>query len=395
MADKRDYYEVLGVSKNATEDDIKKAYRYLAKKYHPDLNPDDTQAETKFKEANEAYEVLSDPDKKSRYDAYGHAGVDPNFGGMGGEDPFSAFTGFGGAGGFGGFSDIFSMFSGAAGADPNAPRRGSDIATTITLTFEEAAKGCTKEIEIHRIENCDVCRGSGAKPGSKVETCPECHGEGYVRTYQKTFLGQMATTSECPRCHGSGKIIHEPCSNCNGKGLVRKKHKLEVKVPAGIDRGQSLRIQHQGNQGINGGPNGSVIVTVKIKPHEYFTRDGFDVWTDVLVTYSQAVLGDEILVSTLDGNVKYTMPAGTQSETVFKLKGRGIQKLNRPSKGDQFVRVRVDVPKKVTEHQKELLRQFDEEYKNKPNNKPLGFEKSAKKKKSAFEKIKDSILGDD
>lgn len=393
MADKRDYYEVLGISKNATEDEIKKAYRVLAKKYHPDLNPDDADAEAKFKEANEAYEVLSDPDKKSRYDAYGHAGVDPNFG-MGGEDPFSQFSGFGGDG-FGNIRDIFNMFSGGGQPDPNAPRRGGDIATTINLTFEEAAKGCTKEIEIRRIENCEICRGSGAKPGSKVDTCPDCHGEGYIQTYQRTILGQMATTTECPRCHGRGKIIHDHCINCDGKGLVRKKHKLEVRVPAGIDRGQSLRIQNQGNQGINGGPNGSVIVTVKIKPHKIFTREGFDVWTDVLVTYSQAVLGDEIIVSTLDGNVKYEMPAGTQSGTVFKLKGRGIQRLQRSSKGDQFVRVRVDVPTKITDHQKELLKQFDQEYKNKPNNTPVGHEAPFKKKKSAFEKFKDSILGDD
>ncbi len=392
MADKRDYYEVLGVDKSATEDELKKAYRKKAKQYHPDLNPGDAEAEKNFKEVNEAYEVLSDPDKKSRYDRFGHAGVDPNAGFGGGYGDFGGFgdlgdifsTIFGGAGGFGGFG------GGGASRNPNAPRRGSNIEARVSLSFEEAAKGCHKTIEIPRIEKCDVCGGSGCKEGTGTETCSECHGSGHVTTQSRTPFGVFQSTKECPTCHGRGKTIKDPCNRCKGAGMIRRKIEIEVDIPAGIDNGQAFTLRGKGNFGANGGPQGDVFIIPSVKPHPIYERDGYDVFCNVTVTYSQAVLGSEIYVPTLDGKVKYNMPAGTQPGTRFRLRERGIQNVNNPSlRGDQYVTVVVDVPRKVTEHQKELLREFDAEYVDKPRNDSTGYDPKTEKKKTVFEKIKD------
>lgn len=358
MADKRDYYEVLGVDKSASDDEIKKAYRKKAKEFHPDLHPGDKEAEDKFKEANEAYEVLSDPDKKSKYDRFGHAGVDPNYGAGG---P---------GGGFGGMDfdlgDIFgSFFGGGFGggrqANPNAPRRGSDTQARVTLSFEEAAKGCKKKVEFTRIELCPECHGSGAASGTSPETCPDCHGRGQVNVQQRTPFGVIQTSKSCSRCGGKGQIIKTPCSKCKGKGAVSKKVTLEVDIPAGIDDRQVLNVGGQGNSGANGGPSGNLHVTVLVRPHPFFERDGYDVWCEVTISFAQAALGDTLEVPTLEGKVRYDVPAGTQPGTVFKLKGRGIQSLNGRGKGDQLVRLVVDVPKNLTSRQKELLREFEKE----------------------------------
>ena len=358
MADKRDYYEVLGVDKSASDDEIKKAYRKKAKEFHPDLHPGDKEAEDKFKEANEAYEVLSDPDKKSKYDRFGHAGVDPNYGAGG---P---------SGGFGGMDfdlgDIFgSFFGGGFGggrqANPNAPRRGSDTQARVTLSFEEAAKGCKKKVEFTRIELCPECHGSGAASGTSPETCPDCHGRGQVNVQQRTPFGVIQTSKSCSRCGGKGQIIKTPCSKCKGKGAVSKKVTLEVDIPAGIDDRQVLNVGGQGNSGANGGPSGNLHVTVLVRPHPFFERDGYDVWCEVTISFAQAALGDTLEVPTLEGKVRYDVPAGTQPGTVFKLKGRGIQSLNGRGKGDQLVRLIVDVPKNLTSRQKELLREFEKE----------------------------------
>ncbi len=392
MADKRDYYEVLGVDKSASEDELKKAYRKKAKQYHPDLNPGDAEAEKNFKEVNEAYEVLSDPDKKSRYDRFGHAGVDPNAG----------FGGGGGYGDFGGFGDLGDLFSsifgggfggfggGGSSRNPNAPRRGSNIEARVSLSFEEAAKGCHKTIEIPRIEKCDVCGGDGCKDGTKPETCSECHGSGTVSTQSRTPFGVFQSTKECPTCHGRGKTIKDPCPRCKGAGMIRRKIEIEVDIPAGIDNGQAFTLRGQGNFGANGGPQGDVFIIPNVKPHPIYERDGYDVYTNVTVTYAQAVLGSEIYVPTLDGKVKYNMPAGTQPGTRFRLRERGIQNVNNPSiRGDQYVTVIVDVPRKVTDHQKELLKQFEDEYIDKPKNDATGYNPQNEKKKTVFEKIKD------
>lgn len=363
MAEKRDYYEVLGVSKSASEDEIKKAYRKLAKQYHPDLNPGDKVAEEKFKEANEAYEVLSDSDKKARYDQFGHAGVDPNYGA----------GGAGGAGGFGGFGgmdfdlgDIFgSFFGGGFGGrqvNPNAPRRGEDCQARITISFEEAAKGCKKKVDINRIESCPECGGSGAKKGTSAKTCSQCSGRGQINVQQRTAFGVMQTTKVCPTCGGKGKTISDPCEKCHGNGRISKRVSIDIEVPAGIDDRQVISVRGEGNRGVNGGPAGDLKVAVFVRPHPFFERDGYNVWCDVTVSFAQAVLGDSIQVITLDGKVKYDLPAGTQPGTVFRLKGRGIQILNSRGKGDQLVRINVDVPKNLTAHQRELIRQFQAEF---------------------------------
>ena len=392
MADKRDYYEVLGVDKSASQDEIKKAYRKLAKKYHPDLNPDNEEAEQKFKEANEAYEVLSDPDKKAKYDRFGHAGVDPNFGGGGFSGGFNASD-------FGDLGDIFSSFfgggfgGGGSRRDPRAPRRGSDIETRMVLTFEEAAKGCEKTISVPIIETCDVCHGSGCKTGSP-ETCPDCNGTGTVTRQQQTPFGTFASTQDCPRCKGKGTIIKDPCDRCKGLGMIRKTKEIKINVPSGVDNGQTFAVRGRGNQGPNGGPKGDIYVTVSVKPHEIFTRDGYDVYCKVVVTYSQAILGSEIYVPTLEGKVKYNMPAGTQPGTKFRLRERGIKPSHTSLRGDQYVTVTIDVPKKVTDHQKELLKEFDKEYIDKPENKEDGTTSTIsneKKKKSVFDKFKEKF----
>lgn len=384
MPDKRDYYEVLGVSKGASDDEIKKAYRKTAKKYHPDLNPDNKEAEEKFKECNEAYEVLSDPQKKARYDQFGFAGVDPNYGaGQGGYggggfgfdgdidlgDIFSSF--FGGGGGFGG---------GFGGRNPNAPQKGRDIQIQLTLTFEEAAKGCKKQVDVPRVENCNECGGTGAAKGTSPKTCPECGGRGVVNVQSRTAFGIMNTQRPCSHCGGKGKIIETPCSKCAGKGKVRRKNKIDVNIPAGIDSNQIVNMRGYGDSGVNGGPSGDLKIVIKIKEHKYFERDGFNVWYEKHISVVQAILGDSLQVPTLDGDVKYTMPAGTQPGEVFKLKGKGIERLNAIGRGDQFVKIVVDIPKDLTAEQKSLLMQFDKSYVPPKNGGKEGFFDKFKKK---------------
>ncbi len=373
---KRDYYEVLGVGKNASDSDIKKAYRKLAKENHPDLHPDDKNAEARFKEINEAYEVLSDADKRSRYDQFGHAGVDPNFNAGGGGFNADGFD----------FGDIFSSFftggfGGSTRQNRNAPRRGESIRTGVSVTFEEAAFGCEKEITVTRIETCDTCGGSGCAEGTTAETCSNCRGNGYVKTQQQTLFGVMQTTAECPKCHGTGKIIHQPCKSCHGDGVVRRQRKLSVNIPAGIDDGQTISLRGQGHAGENGGPSGDLLITVAVKRHEIFTREGTSVYCSIPITVAQAILGDSIEVPTLDGKVKYSIPEGTQTGTVFRLKGKGIPNLRRDGRGDQYVTVHVEIPKGLSNEQKELIKQFDASMTGKNYTKQPNFFERLKKKK--------------
>lgn len=385
MADKRDYYEVLGVSKGASDDEIKKAHRKLAKKYHPDLNRDNPEAAEKFKELNEAYEVLSDKDKRAKYDQFGFAGVDPNYG--------AGQGGFGG--GFGGFDmgdlgDIFgSFFGGGFGGSSsrsrrNAPQRGETLQQRIMLSFEEAAFGCEKEITINRTESCDECGGTGAGKGTSVETCSNCHGSGVVMQTQRTPLGMFQTQGACPNCRGTGKIIRKPCKKCGGTGKMRKSRTLKVNIPAGIDDGQSIQLRGQGNAGVNGGPSGDVIVTISIRPHPLFTRDGNNVICEIPISFPQAALGDTLQVPTIDGKVEYTIPEGTQTGTVFRLRGKGIQNVNGRGRGDQYVRVNIEVPTHLTDHQKHLLRDFEASTTDENQTQRKGF----------WDKVKDAFKGE-
>ena len=379
MAEKRDYYEVLGVDKSASDADIKKAYRNLAKKYHPDANPGDATAEAKFKEINEAYSVLSDSETKARYDQYGHAGTDPNFGagGFGG-----GFGGFGG--GFGGdafdlgdlFGDLFG--GGRRQSRPNAPKRGADIETYITLTFEEAAFGCTKDIEFTRVETCSHCKGSGANGANGVETCKTCSGTGTVRTVQRTPFGSMQSQRPCSACKGTGKIIKDPCGECKGSGVNRIKKKLSVNIPAGLDNEQRVILRGQGNHGTNGGSAGDLYVEVKIQPHKLCVRNGDDIHYEMPVSYAEAVLGAKLTVPTLEGESEFSIPEGTQTGSVFSLRGKGIPNVNGKGRGNIYVTVTVEVPKSLNSRQKELLKQFDEAMGN----------KNTPKKQSFFAKFK-------
>ncbi len=375
MADKRDYYEVMGVPKNATDDEIKKAYRKLAKQYHPDLNPGDKTAEAKFKEVNEAYEVLSDKDKKARYDQFGHAGVDPNFGGgAGGGSPFTGDIDLG---------DIFNSFfggfgGGARSVNPNAPRRGSDTEAVVNISFEEAAKGCKKNISYDKIESCTDCGGSGAQKGTSAKTCTNCNGTGQVHINQRTPFGVVQTSRTCDRCGGTGKVIETPCKTCGGSGKVRRQKNIEINVPAGIDNEQILNVSGQGNAGTNGGPSGDLHVYVNVRPHPIFERRGNDIWCEMPITFTQATLGAEVVVPTIDGRVSYEVHEGTQPGDVFKLKGKGIPRLGGRSRGDQFVRVTIEVPKNLSEEQKAILEKFDS----------VADEKNYQKRKSFFDKIK-------
>ena len=356
---KRDYYEVLGVSKDAGADEIKKAYRKMAMKYHPDRNPGDKEAEEKFKEVGEAYEVLSDADKKARYDQYGFAGVDPNFGaGAGGYGG----AGFGGFDGFSDLGDIFGDFFGGGrsrGAQQNAPRRGENVMSRLELTFEEAAFGCEKEVATPRIENCPNCNGTGSADGV-IETCSQCRGTGQVRTVQNFMGMQMQSTATCPSCNGRGKIIKTPCNTCKGKGKVRRTNRVKVKIPAGVDAGQSVRVRGEGGVGSNGGPNGDLLVKIQIRPHKEFQRQDYDVYSRVPISFAQAALGAEIEVPTLDGKVSYTIPEGTQTGREFVLRGKGIPLVNNPkTRGDHRFQVVVETPTRLTAEQKELLRQLE------------------------------------
>ena len=366
MADeKRDYYEVLGIDKSADDAAIKKAYRAQAKKYHPDLHPGDAEAEKNFKEVNEAYAVLSDSEKKAKYDQYGHAAFDPGMGGGGGFGGFGGFDFGGNGGGFDIFGDIFgSMFGGGGSSSSrrNGPVRGNDTEISVTISFEEAAFGVKKTVSYNRIEKCSECSGSGAKKGTKAETCQTCHGTGQVRVTQRTPLGMMQTTRTCDTCRGTGKIIKEPCNECRGKGYVRVKKTLEVSIPAGIDDGQMISLGGQGDEGRNGGPAGDLIIVVSVRPHRFFERRRMDLYCDIPITFPEAALGAELEIPTLEEPVKYTISEGTQTGTRFKLKGLGIVNVNNPKlRGDIYFTVTVEVPKNLSEKQKEALRAFSEE----------------------------------
>ena len=356
---KRDFYEVLGLSKGASDDEIKKAYKKMARKYHPDLNPDNKEAEEKFKEVNEAYEILSDADKKARYDQFGHAGVDPNFGagGFGG--------GFDGGFDFGDLGDIFgSFFGGGFGGgrrtNPNAPQRGESIRMSVTISFEEAAFGCEKEVTVERMEACDTCHGSGCAAGTSPEVCPDCRGSGQVQVRRQTPMGVFATTTTCPKCGGKGRIIQQPCGDCHGSGSVRKRKTIKASIPAGIDNGQTISVRGQGHAGKNGGPAGDLLITITVRPHELFRREGTSVLCEAPITFAQAVLGAELEIPTIDGKVKYDLPEGTQSGTTFRLKGKGIPSINGRGRGDQYVTVYIETPRDLNRDQKEALKKFAE-----------------------------------
>ena len=373
---KRDYYEVLGVPKGASAEEIKKAYRKSAMKYHPDRNPGNKEAEEKFKELGEAYEVLSDDDKRSRYDQFGHAGVDPNFGAGG-----DYGGGFGGFSGFGDFGDIFGdIFGGGRRTSTrNAPRQGEHVGIRMEVTFEEAAFGTEKEVQIPRVENCAACNGSGSADG-KVETCSQCRGSGQVRVTQN-FMGMaMQTSTTCPSCNGQGKIITNPCSTCRGKGKVRRNHKLKIKIPAGIDHNQTVRVRGEGSVGSNGGPNGDVMVEILIRRHRIFERDGVDVWCEVPISFTQAALGSVIEVPTIDGKITFDLPEGTQTGREFTISGKGIPYVNNPKRrGNHRFVVVVETPTKLTKEQRELLEKLEKSIDGKTN----------PKRKKFFDTLKD------
>ncbi|WP_423407449.1 molecular chaperone DnaJ [Heyndrickxia sp. MSNUG] len=374
---KRDYYEVLGVSKSATKDELKKAYRKLSKQFHPDINKEPG-ADEKFKEVKEAYEVLSDDQKRAQYDQFGH--VDPNQGFGGGD--------FGG--GFGGFEDIFNSFFGGGGGggrrrDPNAPRQGADLQYTMTLKFEEAVFGKETDIEIPREETCDTCDGSGAKPGTKVDTCKHCHGSGQLNVEQNTPFGRIVNRRVCHYCNGTGKEIKEKCATCSGTGKVTRRNKIHVKIPAGVDDGQQLRVAGKGEAGINGGPSGDLYIVFHIRSHEFFERDGDDIYCEMPITFVQAALGDEVEVPTLHGKVKLKIPSGTQTGTKFRLKGKGVPNVRGYGTGDQHVLVRIVTPTKLSEKQKQLLREFAEV----SGQSPIG-----EHEESFFSKVKRAFKGD-
>lgn len=384
MAEKRDYYEVLGVSKNATEAELKKAYRKMAVKYHPDQNPGDKEAEAKFKEVNEAYEVLSDSQKRAQYDQFGHAAFEQGGMGSGGfygqgfdmgdlGDIFSSMFGFGG--GFGG------------GGRKSGPRRGKDINVNIQLSFEEAVFGCKKEISVAMYDECETCHGTGAKEGTHAESCPKCNGTGQERFVQQSMFGAVTSVRTCSQCHGTGKIIKEPCGTCRGTGRVRKTKKYEVNVPKGIDNGQTIRLSGKGEIGENGGGYGDLLVTVYVQPNRVFVRKGYDIYCDVPITFVQAALGAEITIKTIDGEQKYTVKPGTQPDTVVTLRGVGVPNLRNPKvRGNQIVTLKVKIPTDMSERQKELLRQF---YGDAPAGAASAAKGGTDDKKTFSEKMKD------
>jgi molecular chaperone DnaJ len=380
---KRDYYEVLGVSKDASDEEIRKAYRKLARKYHPDVNKE-PDAEKKFKEVKEAYEVLSDPQKRAQYDRFGHS------------DPMSGFGdgGFGGGGfgdsgtGFGtdfGFGDIFDMFFGGGRRNPNAPRQGADLEYRLQIEFKDAVYGKNVDVVIPRTERCDTCRGSGAKPGTHPETCSACRGTGQMETVQSTPFGRIVNRRICSVCEGTGRVIREKCPTCSGTGKVKRKKKISVKIPAGIHDGAQLRVAGEGEPGINGGPPGDLYITIHVKPHEFFTREGDDLVCELPITFAQAALGDEVVVPTLNGRARLKIPAGTQTGTEFRIQGKGVPRLRGFGEGDLRVRVRVVTPTRLTEEQKEVLREF---------NRLCGEYIHEQQNNSFFDKMKQAFRGD-
>ena len=354
MAEKRDYYEVLGVNKDASDAEIKSAFRKKAKTCHPDLHPGDAEKEAEFKELNEAYEVLSDADKRAKYDQVGHAAVDPTMGGGAG-NPFTGAEDFG-------FGDIFStIFGGGFGGGQstrNGPVAGDDLRYNLTLTFEEAAFGCEKEIVIAREEICETCGGSGAKPGTKPTRCSVCGGTGQVRQQSQSILGSFVTTRPCSACRGSGQVISDPCPECKGRGRIKRNKRITVRVPAGINDGQTLSKRNEGEAGYKGGPRGNLYITITVRPHQKFERRGADLLLNMNIPYTVAVLGGEIIVPTLDSQIKYTVPAGTQNGTTFRMREQGVQRLQQSGKGDLLVTVNVEIPKRVSEKERQLLEQL-------------------------------------
>lgn len=397
MAEKRDYYEVLGVDKNASEADIKKAFRKLARKYHPDVNPGDKDAEAKFKEINEAYDVLSNAEKRQQYDQFGHDA--PNFGGAGGFGGFGG-GGFGTSADFGDLGDIFNMFfgGGGGGAQANGPRQGNDLRYDLTLTFEEAVFGCKKTITVDRWVTCSTCGGSGAKPGTSPETCSRCHGTGRVTSMQQTPFGRMQTQTTCPECGGTGKVIKEKCPDCGGTGRKRESKSLEVNIPAGVDNGTRLRMASEGEAGENGGPAGDLYIYIRVRPHDIFTRDDNDIYMEQKINVAQAALGDEIEVPTLEGRIKFTIPAGVQSGARFRLKGKGVKSMRGYGKGDQYVTVTIETPKNLSAEQRELFEKLAdslERYDGQPSGTNKGARRTEKKKEGFFDKMKDLFTDDD
>ena len=388
MVEKRDYYEVLGLKKGASDEEIKKAFRKMAMKYHPDRNPGDKKAEEKFKEVNEAYSVLSDPDKKSKYDKFGFAGVDPNAG-FGGGAGGSGFSGFG-AGGFDDIFDIFgNMFGGGGGFGGfggsrgsrrrNGPAKGRDLQKGVTITFEEAAFGAKKTISITKLVKCETCHGEGNAPGTEKKTCQRCGGTGQVSSVQRTAFGQFQSTGPCPECGGTGFKIETPCPDCGGTGKVRKTIKINIDIPAGVDNDSVIPIRGQGEPGENGGPNGDLYIIIAVEPHDVFTRVGNDLRLEIPITFEQAALGDEITVPTLDGKVSYKIPAGTQPGTVFRLKGKGIKSVKNGRMGDLYVKVTLEIPTKLNAKQKKAVETMGK-----------ALDSSCYQKKSSFaEKMKD------
>ncbi len=379
MADKRDYYEVLGVDKGASEADIKKAYRKLARKYHPDVNPGDKEAEVKFKEANDAYETLSDPTKRQQYDQFGHDA--PNFGGAGG---------FNGGMEFGDMGDLFNMFFGGGGGNPTGPQRGNDLRVDLTISFEEAVFGSKKTITVDRWVSCSTCGGTGAKAGTSPETCPKCHGTGRISVMQQTMFGRVQTQTTCPECGGSGKIIKEKCPTCGGTGRTKEKKQLEVNIPAGVDNGTRLRMSGEGEAGENGGMPGDLYIYIRVRPHAIFEREDTDIYMTQSINMAQAALGDEIEVPTLEGRIKFSIPAGVQSGARFRMKGKGIKGMRGYGKGDQYVTVVIDTPKQLSPEQRALFEQLKASFNAGTSEEKHDEVKNDKKEeKGFFDKMKD------
>ena len=386
MAEKRDYYEVLGVSKTASDSEIKSAYRKLAKKYHPDMNPGDKEAEAKFKEASEAYAILSDADKRRQYDQFGHAAFDGGAGGGAGGFDFNGFD----MGDI--FGDIFGDFFGGGGRSRsanNGPMKGQNVRVSVHLTFEEACFGTEKEIELNIKEDCAKCHGTGAKPGTQPETCSKCGGKGQVVFTQQSLFGVVRNVQACPDCHGTGKIIKDRCPDCGGSGYISRRKKISVSIPAGIDNGQSIRIRDKGEPGINGGPRGDLLVQVIVGRHPIFQRQDYDIYSTAPITFAQAALGAEVRIKTIDGDVMYTVKPGTQTDTRVRLRGKGVPTTrNKQVRGDHYVTLVVQVPTKMNAEQKELLKAFDQAMDGKKEEEPESGHKSHKEKRSPFKKKK-------